>query len=258
MPSPMLKSLFLAGAVVTLFSATAEAAPSWSEAEIQTWHEKLGWQIGPNFIPSTAINQLEMWQADTFDPKTINRELAKAKSLGRNTARVFLHDLAWQQDPQGFKRRVDQFLTIAAKHGIRPMMVLFDSVWNPEPKIGKQPAPTPGVHNSGWVQSPGRQALEDAAHHPRLEAYVKDVVGAFASDKRIASWDVWNEPDNMNGSSYGAREPKNKLDLVEKLLPQVFSWGTCSRAEAASHERAMARRLVRGREADAHPAHSAR
>ena len=216
---------FLASTLaMSLWGAAAHAAPTWSQPQIQAWQDKQGWMVGANFVPSTAINQLEMWQADTFDPKTIDKELSMAKKLGMNTARVFLHDLAYEQDPAGFKARVDTFLGIAAKHGIKPMLVIFDSVWNPEVKVGKQPAPVPGVHNSGWVQSPGGAALADAAQYPRLEAYVKDIVGTFGKDARVASWDLWNEPDNTNGSSYGAKEPKDKLLYVEKLLPQVFAW----------------------------------
>ena len=115
-------------------------------------------------MPASAINQLEMWQADTFDPARIDLELGWAAGIGMNTMRVFLHDLAYEQDPQGFLRRVDQFLGIAEKHHIRPMLVLFDSVWDPFPATGRQRPPRPGVHNSGWVQSPGKVALEDPVY----------------------------------------------------------------------------------------------
>jgi hypothetical protein len=141
-----------------------------------------------------------------------------------NTMRVFLHDLAYKQDPEGFKRRLDQFLSICARHGIRPILVIFDSVWDPFPAVGKQRDPRPGIHNSGWIQSPGAIALQDPTEYPRLERYVKDVIGAFARDERILAWDLWNEPDNTNDGSYGASEPKNKVELVVKLLPQVFQW----------------------------------
>jgi hypothetical protein len=141
-----------------------------------------------------------------------------------NTMRVFLHDLLWQQDPQGFRDRINTFLDLSAKHHIRPIFVLFDSCWDPDPQLGPQRPPIPGVHNSGWVQSPGRAALEDAARYPRLEAYVKGVVGAFANDPRILAWDLWNEPDNRNDPAYIRLEPPNKIALVEKLLPQVFAW----------------------------------
>lgn len=207
------------------FASSANAQTSrWSDQTANDWYSHQPWLLGSNYIPSDAINQLEMWQADTFDPKRIDTELGWAQSIGLNTMRVFLHDLLWKQDPEGFKKRINIFLTIAAKHKIRPIFVLFDSCWDPNPKLGKQRAPRPGIHNSGWVQSPGAEALEDPAQYPRLEAYVKGVVGAFAKDNRILAWDVWNEPDNTNEGSYASQEPANKVETVLELLPRVFGW----------------------------------
>lgn len=165
-----------------------------------------------------------MWQAETFDPQRIDVELGWAESLGMNTMRVFLHDLLWKQDSAGFEKHLNSFLTIAAKHHIRPIFVLFDSVWDPLPHLGKQHGPVPGVHNSGWVQSPGAKALADPSQYPRLEAYVKGVVGAFAKDNRILAWDIWNEPDNVNTGSYSQFEPPDKVALVLALLPKAFEW----------------------------------
>ena len=196
----------------------------WSEDKANAWYARQPWLVGANYIPATAINQLEMWQADTFDPARIDLELGWAQAIGMNTMRVFLHDLLWQQDPEGFKRRLGQFLSISRKHGIRPLLVLFDSCWDPNPKLGRQRAPTPGVHNSGWVQSPGAAALDDPSQYARLEEYVKGVVGAFGQDDRVLGWDLWNEPDNTNGSSYGSQEPADKVDRILTLLPQVFAW----------------------------------
>jgi hypothetical protein len=205
-------------------ASLAVAGPRWTEAQAREWYARQGFLIGANFVPATAINELEMWQADTFDPARIDLELGWAAGIGMNTMRVFLHDLAYQQDPQGFLRRVDQFLSIAAKHRIRPMVVLFDSVWDPFPASGPQRPPRPGVHNSGWVQSPGKVALEDPTHWPRLEGYVKGVVGRFRDDARVLAWDLWNEVDNTNEPAYASLEPKNKGELVLALLPQVFAW----------------------------------
>jgi len=196
----------------------------WTEDKAAAWFAAQPWPVGSNFLPSNAINELEMWQADTFDPATIDRELGWAESIGMNTMRVFLHDLPWEQDPKGFKQRIDAFLVIAARHHIKPVFVLFDSCWDPFPKLGPQHPPIPGVHNSGWVQAPGANVLSDPAQYSRLEGYVKGVVGAFANDQRILAWDVWNEPDNTNDSSYGKSEPKNKSEIVLQLLPQVFAW----------------------------------
>jgi Cellulase (glycosyl hydrolase family 5) len=196
----------------------------WSEKKVTDWYAREPWLVGSNYIPANAINELEMWQADTFDPARIDLELGWAESLGMNTMRVFLHDLLWQQDAPGFRKRIDAFLEIAERHKIKPMLVLFDSCWDPVPRLGKQREPTPGVHNSGWVQSPGAEALQDPAQSARLEVYVRGVVGAFAKDNRILAWDIWNEPDNVIGGSYGKLEPPNKVTLVVAMLPKAFAW----------------------------------
>ena len=213
-------SLLLVFATVPL----AAQPPRWTEQQANDWYSQQPWLVGSNYIPATAINQLEMWQADTFDPQRIDLELGWAEAIGLNTMRVFLHDLPWQEDAVGFQKRIDTFLAIADKHHIRILFVLFDSVWDPNPKLGTQHAPTPGVHNSGWVQSPGAAALKDSSQWPRLETYVKGVVGAFAKDKRVLGWDVWNEPSNTNVPAYSKYEPPNKKEIVQKLLPKVFAW----------------------------------
>jgi hypothetical protein len=204
-------------------------AERWSEARAAEWYRAQPWLVGANYSPASAINQLEMWQADTFDAAGIDRELGWAAAIGMNTMRVFLHDLVWQQDAAAYTKRIDQFLAIADKHKIKTMLVLFDSVWDPNPTLGKQRAPTPGVHNSGWMQGPGAEALKDPAQYARLETYVKGVVAAFANDRRVLAWDVWNEPDNMNGSSYRDKEPANKPQLVIALLPKVFAWARAAK-----------------------------
>lgn len=216
--------LALAAAVAgTPAHADAAAPARWSKARAEAWYAKQPWPVGSNYIPSDAINELEMWQAATFDPKRIDQELGWAQSMGMTTMRVFLHDLLWKQDAAGFKQRINTFLGIAAKHHIKPIFVLFDSCWDPQPKLGPQHPPIPGVHNSGWVQSPG-VAMDDRSQYPRFEQYVKDIVGSFAGDDRILAWDVWNEPDNPGGGNYDAREPKDKFQRVAELLPQVFAW----------------------------------
>jgi hypothetical protein len=106
------------------------------------------------------------------------------------------------------------------------LLVLFDSCWDPLPQLGPQHPPIPGVHNSGWVQSPGAKALADPSQYPRLKAYVQGVVGAFAKDDRILGWDVWNEPGSDQTSNYpnGELNNKKKVELVAALLPQAFAW----------------------------------
>ena len=204
-------------------SVSAQTA-RWTEQKAQAWYAQQPWLVGSNYVPASAINQLEMWQEATLAPEEIDRELGWAEAMGMNTMRVFLHDLLWEQDAAGFRKRIDQFLMIAARHHIRPMFVLFDSVWDPLPRLGPQHPPTPGVHNSGWVQGPGAAALADPGQQPRLKAYVQGVVGAFAKDDRILAWDIWNEPDNANAGSYPKQELKDKTARVVTLLPLTFAW----------------------------------
>jgi hypothetical protein len=230
--------LRFAGAVLGLLAACvavispAAARERWTEQQARDWYARQPWILGANYVPATAINELEMWQADSFDPQRIDLELGWAEAIGMNTMRVFLHDLLWQQDASGFTRRIDTFLDIAARHHIRTLFVLFDSVWDPSPHLGPQHAPVPGVHNSGWVQSPSAAALSDPSQYPRLEGYVKGVVGTFARDERILGWDVWNEPpysDEVSGN-YASLEAQHKGQRVRALLPKAFAWARAAGA----------------------------
>ncbi len=185
----------------------------WSLEKAEEWYAQQDWMTGANFNPSTAINQLEMWQADTFDPETIDRELGFAEGIGFNTMRVYLHSLAYKADPEGFKERMGKYLKIAEKHGIKTIFVFFDDVWGKTPRIGKQPEPKLGVHNSGWMQDPGDPAHKEEKKFAALEDYVKDVLKTFEDDDRILMWDLYNEPGNSG-----------KLTTSMPLLKNVFLW----------------------------------
>ena len=185
----------------------------WSAKKAKDWAENKPWLRGANFNPSTAINQLEFWQAESFDPETIDKELGWAQEIGLNCMRVYLHHLAWEVDPNGFKERVNTYLSIAESHHISTIFVFFDDCWNPTYQEGKQPEPKPGVHNSGWVRDPGDLLYSSDDLMPILENYVKDVLTTFDGDERIILWDLYNEPGN---SGY-----KNKS---LPLLKKVFEW----------------------------------
>lgn len=209
---------------LTWAASNAPAAERWTAEQANAWYEKQPWLVGCNYLPNNAINQLEMWQADSWDPETIDRELGWAESIGFNTVRVFLHELPWQEDREGFLKRVDEFLTIADRHKIRPLVVLFDGVWDPDPQSGAQRRPRTGVHNSGWVQSPGRVVLASDAKQDALKPYVIDVIKRFANDNRVLGWDLFNEPDNPNTNSYGPLELKDKDERAARLVRSSFEW----------------------------------
>lgn len=192
----------------------------WSAQKANDWYSNQGWLTGADYIPGNAINQLEMWQKETFSPDVIDKEFQLAENIGFNTMRVFLHSIVWNEDSEGFKKRIDQFLDIAEKHHIKPMFVFFDDCWNKEGHPGKQPEPKPGIHNSGWVQDPGQPASADSTNFPALQKYVTDILTTFKSDKRILAWDLYNEPGN-NG----------KENKSLPLLKAVFKWAQAVRPD---------------------------
>jgi hypothetical protein len=202
----------------------ASGEPSrWSPDRANSWYQAQGWRVGANYITSNAINQLEMFQPGSYDPRRIDMELGWARFHGLNTVRVFLHDQLWAQDSRGFQARLAQFVGIAARHRIKPLFVLFDSCWDPLPRAGRQHAPRPGIHNSGWVQSPGAERIDDRRYTRTLHDYVTGVMGQFRNDDRVLGWDLWNEPDNP-ARQYRDVERPDKLERVTELLPQVFAW----------------------------------
>lgn len=186
------------------------------------------WVSGCDYIPSTAINQLEMWQEDSFDPETIDRELGWAQELGFNCMRVFLHHLLWEQDRDGFVSRMNKYLEISSSHGIQTMFVFLDDCWDERAALGKQREPLKGVHNSGWVKDPGilyfgpcgsgcTYAEDTTAIVTVLEKYVKDILTTFSDDKRIYAWDLYNEPG-------GGQDPDRYWERSFPLLKDIFSW----------------------------------
>ena len=194
----------------------------WSAEKAWEWYQKIPWLCGINFLPSTAVNTTEMWQAETFDLETIDRELKLAGEIGFNTCRVFVQFLVWEKDPKGMLQRMDQFLEIASRRGLSTMVTLFDdcAFSGKQPYLGKQDDPVPGVHNSGWTPSPGHQRAVDQSVWPRLEEYVHSVVGSFSHDRRVIAWDLFNEP--------GMANMENK-SLT--LLEYSFMWGRAAKPD---------------------------
>ena len=191
----------------------------WSEEKANSWYEEQPWLVGCNFLPSSAINQLEMFQEDTFDEETIERELDWAKDLGFNSLRVYLHDLLWSEKEK-FKKTFDRFLAICETRNIKPIIVLFDDCHRPYPKLGKQPLPVVGVHNSGWKQSPGMELVNqvdeekiDAKELNRLKEFVQGVLKDYSNDERILMWDIYNEPGQFGIG-----------DKALKLLQLTWEW----------------------------------
>jgi len=124
--------VWLVAVLIAVLAALASSDPAagaqkpWSARRAAAWYAKQPWLVGFNYVPSTAGNTTEFWQAESFDPVTIDRELYWARSLGFNTCRVFVQYLVWEADPEGLKARFTRFLEMAGRHGITVMPVLFD------------------------------------------------------------------------------------------------------------------------------------
>ena len=234
------KEAFFSSVVLPMPGAPVEvrrhAGPSrrWTPGEARRWAGRAGWLVGANFVPSTAVNQLEMFQDATWDPATVDRELRWAADVGMNCMRVFLHDLLYRNKPDAFLARLDEYLAIADRHRIKTIFVLFDACWRGDARLGPQPPPLEHVHNSGWLQSPSYAQLKDTTTWWRLRDYVQGVVGRFGSDPRVVMWDIYNEPNNVQ-LDFGlvatrfadrdvpfTREEKN--DLVLGLMDKAFDW----------------------------------
>jgi hypothetical protein len=194
----------------------------WTAEAAWAWLGKQPWWLGFNYVPSTAVNTTEFWQAATFDLPTIRRELGWAADAGFNACRVFIQELVWEADPRGFEQRFDRFLGAAAEHGIGVMPTLFDDcAFNKrEPFLGQQEEPLPGRMMTSWTASPGHARVLDRAAWPALQRYVEGVVRAFGRDPRVVMWDLYNEPGN---EGMGDRS----LPLVE----QAFVWARRGGAE---------------------------
>jgi len=186
------------------------------------WYKSKQWICGFNYVTSSAVNSTEMWQRETFDPQTIERELGWAENIGFNSCRVFMQYLVWENDKDGMIKRLEKFLDIAGNRNISVMPIFFDdcAFSGKQPYLGKQDDPIPGVHNSGWTPSPGFDRVVDRSCWNQLEQYVTSIVSYFANDKRIILWDIYNEPGNS--------------DMGDKSLPltqEAFKWAKNSQPE---------------------------
>ncbi len=187
----------------------------WSAEKAWNWYDRLPWLCGFNYLPRTAVNYVEFWQASTFDYPTIQGELALAASIGFNTCRVNLVFEVWAAEPKSLLGNLDKFLAAADANGISTMICFFDDCGTDyqHPKVGPQLPPIPGIHNSRQVPCQAKALVCDPGSWGDLERYVSEIMSYFAGDKRILCWDIYNEPGNS--------------ELRDKSLPLLeasFAW----------------------------------
>ena len=115
---PRLVSTSLALCFVFVTINAQQERVVWSKEKANAWYAKLPWMAGADFLPSTAINQLEMWQEESYDSATIDRELGFAAGIGMNVMRVYLHHLAWQAMP--FRNSSSHYVNVFMRIEILP------------------------------------------------------------------------------------------------------------------------------------------
>jgi len=210
------------------------AAGRWSIEQISAWYERLPWLCGFNYLPRTAVNWTEMWQRESFDLETVEQELGWAKAVGFNALRTNLQFRVWHDDSAGLRDRLDRFLGIAARSGMRTVLCLFDdcAFSGREPYLGRQDEPVPDVHNSGGAASPGREVVRDRSRWPDLERFVRDVISHFRDDERLLAWDLYNEPGNESvfTREVGKTSRGPLIDHSIALAEAAFGWARTTRA----------------------------
>ncbi len=194
-------------------SAKKPVNTQWTPEQASAWWAETEWPVGCCYVPTYAINQFEMWQEDTFNPEILDREMALCEELGFNMVRIYLHEMLWFQDKEGFKKRIDQMLDIAGRHGVRVTFTFCTNGGGPE-KLGKQPEPKPFVHGGGhWCQSPHKDIFNNKDRWPEFKAYLQDILRTFKDDKRIVYWCLYNEPENL-------KDGRNCLEF----MTEMYKW----------------------------------
>lgn len=196
-----MKRLFVLLVIVLVQTAcSVKVAERWSEGKANDWYAAQPWPVGCVYMPSYGGTPVEIWGEEYFNADVVDSELALAEDLGFNAIRIFLCDIVWQEDPDGFMDRLEETVRIADKHGLRILMTFFTNGGTiKNPFTGPQPQPVPGVHNSVWMSSPGKDVVNDPGKWPVMERYVKQVIRKYRKDPRILAWCLYNEPENTNG-----------------------------------------------------------
>ncbi|MFH1920386.1 MAG: family 16 glycoside hydrolase [Planctomycetota bacterium] len=185
-------------------------------------YETAGW-VGTNYTPAYCASAVELWH--DFRPEVIEKELAAAKGhFGITTLRVYLHNIPHSAEKEEFLQRIDQFLAICRRHGIRPGFTFFDDCWNHEGVSLESLPPVKGRHNGRWAACP--QDVERTDEHlPELKAYVQDVVRPHRDDPRVLWWEIFNEPNLKSQFSVRLRTlAYGWAKELEPIQPVISCW----------------------------------
>ena len=84
------------------------SAGVWSAQKANQWYAGKGWLRGCDFIPQYRGQPTGNVAGGQLGSRHDRPRAGLAESIGLNCMRVFLHHLAWEEDPAGFRQRMDQ------------------------------------------------------------------------------------------------------------------------------------------------------
>lgn len=93
-------------------------AGRWSTEKAWEWYRGQPWLRGCNFMGSDCCNRVDQWQELGFEERlaTADRELALAAAIGFNSIRLILQFEVWDQEHDGFMRRLDRYRVAQPHH----------------------------------------------------------------------------------------------------------------------------------------------
>ena len=194
---PILLFVMLSVAVPAQSPAQPTVAGRWSEKQAADWYRQQPWLVGANYTPRAPSTS---WRCGRPRPSIQTR--STRSSAGRRhrhehdarlparsalaAGRRGLHEAARRVPAH---RREAQDQTDA-----RAVRLRLGSVAATGQAARRR---NPACTTLAGCRARARRRCRTRRSSPRLEAYVKGVVGAFANDPRMLAWDIWNEPDNL-------------------------------------------------------------
>ena len=190
-------------------------------------------RIGSNYTPSYAVNQVQFWH--DFRPEIVEKELAAArKYFGISTLRVYLHDINFFEEKQVLLANLETFLSVCAKHRIKPGFVFFDGCHRHEGIFLDRPTePVSGYHNGRWAQSPQARDI-DPDNLDKFKPYVQEIIRTHRTDQRVLFWEIHNEPppgdeyrDRLKRAGYHWAKEAKPTQPVLNCEKGSRGWGDC-------------------------------
>ena len=221
-------------AVLTATALAGRTGP-WTKEQAWKWYDAQPWMRGCNYLPASAANYTDMWQELGSEARfaEMEREFALAERTGFNVMRLILHEQGfgvWLADHDGFMARFERWLKMLADHKIRAIVLLGNDCSRPK-EFWK--LPTPGPQPNDWGYHGGRKVsqhgslpnavgytvLDDPELNPKFYDMCREIVTKYRTDRRIAFWNLWNEPGNNNRGKLTLAHMRKLFEMCWEIDP---------------------------------------